>query len=202
MVFGVGGSAFTIYFNVNKDKLTVGRIFIIGLAILDIFASLSLTPQCPLIGYYRHMRKHGDSTYLDMFFILLVFVMFTYLTILTAIAVDRAVAVCRPFTYKPSRKRTYIVIAVASTLSLMLSLQSRIADILMDTPGRIGKMLIAVVIILSIITILISYSLIVYKLRKQNIKIAVVGTKTQLTGGFMSTTETASSRTKETPAEP
>ena len=37
VIFGVSGSTFSIYFYASKKPITVGRIFIIALAILDMF---------------------------------------------------------------------------------------------------------------------------------------------------------------------
>ena len=104
---------------------------------------------------------------METFFICLPFVIISNLLILTSIAIDRAVAVLGPFDYTQSKRRTVIVIIITMLLIFVLSVQIRIADTVFGTRGDIGKPVMAVIIILSFVALFISYSLIVWKLKKQ-----------------------------------
>ena len=180
VILSVLGSGFSIYFYANKKPITVGRIFIIALAMLDIFASDVVTPQIVLHEYYSKLWDYGITFPMDMLLVVLPFTVIAYLLILTSIAVDRAIAVLRPFAYKPSRKRTIIVIASAVIFSLTFAIPLRSAEVFFGTKGSISKVVIMILMTLSFATLFISYSLILYTLRRQRIK---VGARPILQGG-------------------
>ena len=167
VIFGVSGSTFSIYFYASKKPITVGRIFIIALSILDMFASAVVAPQIQLDAYYTRLWESGTIWPMETFFICLPFVIISNLFLLTSIALDRAVAVLRPYDYTQSKRRTIIVIIFAMLLSLALSVQIRITDTVFGTRGDIGKPVVAVIIIVSFVALFTSYSLIVWKLKKQ-----------------------------------
>ena len=146
----------------------MGRIFIIALAILDIFASVVVAPQIPFADYYIDLYRRGNAVPIEMFFLVLPFLIMSYLFILTSIAVDRAVAVLKPYSYTQSQRRTVMVILTDVLISLVLSLQIQLVRQVFGEKGQFGRSMISVFIVLSFLVIVISYSLIIYKLRKQN----------------------------------
>ena len=103
----------------------------------------------------------------DPLLVLLPIITLTYLITLTSIAVDRAVAVLRPFYYKQSPKRTAVVVLCAIISGFCLSIGTYSADIFFDLYGVISRDTSSAVIVLSFTTLFTSYSLIVYKLRAQ-----------------------------------
>ena len=99
-------------------------------------------------------------------------IMLAYLITLASIAVDRAVAVLRPFCYKQSPKRTVVVVICAIISGFGLSIATYSADIFLDLYGVISRNTSSAVIVLSFTTLFTSYSLIVYKLREQRSRVA------------------------------
>ena len=168
VVFCLSGSSFTIYFYSKKKPVNVGRIFIIALALLDIFASVVVAPQIPFADYYIELFERGKVVPIDLFFLVLPFLIMSYLFILTSIAVDRAVAVLKPYSYTQSQKRTVMIVITDMLISLVLSLQIKVVRQVFGEKGQFGRSMISVFIVLSFLAILISYSLIIYKLKKQN----------------------------------
>ena len=59
------GSIFSIYFYAKKKPITVGAIFIITLASLDIFASAVITPLYPLILDYVERREKNNAVFTE-----------------------------------------------------------------------------------------------------------------------------------------
>ena len=161
-VLGVTGSAFSIYFYANKKPKTVGGLFIIALAILDIFSCIVVPPLIPIKVYKK------NHIFMEILFFLLPLMINVYLLTLTTIAIDRAVAVLRPFAYSNSPKRTLAIILNVWLYGVVLSTGTYIADIIFKTDkGIIARYILAFTIVVSFAVVSISYSMIIYKLRKQ-----------------------------------
>ena len=167
-VLGVTGSAFSIYVYANKTPKTVGGTFIIALAILDIFSCIVVPPLIPIKVFKK------NHILMEILFFLLPLMISVYLMTLTTIALDRAVAVLRPFAYNNSPKRTLAIIINVLLFGIGLSTGTYIADIIFKTDqGIIARYSLAFTIVVSFAVISISYSMIIYKLRKQTKRVGV-----------------------------
>ena len=99
-VLAYTGSIFSIYFYVRQKPQTNSGLFIITLSILDIFATTFLLPQHLLFIELvsDNFKRNGLYFYPGRIYgVTLLFVVLSYLFILTCIALDRVNAVWRPF---------------------------------------------------------------------------------------------------------
>ena len=92
---GVGNG--TILYIYAKDKQLAARTFILILAAVDLYSSLVLMPQFPLIGA-------GLLGY-EITVPQMVFVQMTYMLVTVTMALDRVFAVFTPFKYAVNRRR-------------------------------------------------------------------------------------------------
>ena len=163
------GSIFTIYFYRKQKPMTNGGIFILTLASLDIFAVLVFAPQYLLVPTRASFRKHGLTYYTSrLYAVTLECVVLSYLFILTAVALDRLIAVWRPFSYNRSPRRCLATVVTLVAMALCAS----IVTVTVETDeGNIVRLTLVAFIIGSFVTLFVAYSLIVYKLRKQRRKV-------------------------------
>ena len=172
IILSLSGSIFSIHHYSKKRPLTKASTFIISLAILDVFASIFVV-QVPFILYYRHLRDfHGYIWPRLVFRSITRFVNISYLLILASIAVDRVCAVYRPYEYK--NYSTYIIKVIILEL-IFASLSSAVAEIIQQKVVAFDdsyiKMFLMSVICILFLTLLMSYFLIVRKLRRQRMKV-------------------------------
>ena len=95
------GSTFSIFFYKQQKPMTNSGIFIITLAVIDIFFAILVAPQYLLRGPFAwYFKRRGSLYYFELIFGGTVeFVVLSYLFILTAMALDRTNAVWRPYRY-------------------------------------------------------------------------------------------------------
>ena len=169
----LSGSIFSIYHYSRKKPLSKASTFIISLAILDMFA-MFVAVQIPVFLQYKRLNDiHGITWPIQGLISIGSFVMLSYLFILSSIAVDRVYAVCLPFKYNTSSTFTVGLIIFEIICSSILSVGTRIIEyVFITVDGSIARRILTVVIGLSFFTLLISYCLIICKLRRQQRKLA------------------------------
>ena len=166
----------------GKDKKLTGRDFILCLAIIDIIGCLFLLPQTPIL--LIHSQFDSLQTFGIIYGIESVVIIQSYLFAQVAMALDQFVAVYFPFKHRrfgPKLKKIMLVAAVSTVASLSaLSLLKNATNV--DSFAFLYFLYFVayrLVIILSFLTLLVVYPLIVVKLYRQHHKIrakAAVGT--------------------------
>ena len=175
------GSIFSIYFYAKQKPIKVGGLYIITLAIMDMFAALFVAPQFLTVGaFIKAVRAAGYEMQMNLLFVTsITFLVVAYLFVLTAIALDRAYAVFRPFRYRQSISKTLTVIISLVVLSVLISTHSIIMEWLLDNEtmnfGSFVSSILVFLICAAFVTLFASYILIVCKLRKQRIKVTMRG---------------------------
>ena len=173
IVLSLSGSMFSIYDYSKKTLMSKASTFIISLAILDVFAMVVVV-QIHFLLQYRHLREfHGYIWPRVVFRSTTRFVMVSYLLILTSIALDRVYAVYRPFACNHSS--TYIIKLIIFELifaSLLSVIAKFIQELVFVFDDSYKRMFLMSVICISFSIILISYLLIVCKLRSQKTKVS------------------------------
>ena len=156
----IGNSyVFRIY---TRTPLTPGKMFLILFAILDLLALFTVIPQIAFIYFYLYV-----PTVPLLFLALNYTLIITYLGIMTNMTIDRVWAVFRPFTYTNNWKRPFVASSLCVLFGMLTFILTEIGKILgvsNDTPRRI---LLSLLVIITYLTIITSYTAILLKLRKQ-----------------------------------
>ena len=168
--FSIVGNSLVIHiFRRKSGNGNVGNLYLIMLAATDIFACCTLLPLYPFI---RYMYRDDTLIALRPFvFLLQNLITFTYLWILCVMALERALAVFRPFTFRFIRRR-FLGVAFA-WLMLHYIFVSDIS--LKVTPfGSSSVLLVSAMLelLVSVLIITVSYSSIAIKLYMEGKKIA------------------------------
>ena len=170
------GNSFIIYFYSRRAKpFKPGYIFILTIAIVDIFASVCISPQFAFLKIFIMLRRAGDRRLRDMFFVMFIFVELFYITLLDCMAIDRFLAVFRPFTYKMSNKRILNMIIGAATLSIVIA----VILTLLDSDKHKAVLLKTIsgcIIIVLFIILVTAYPAIIIKLAKHRKRVRKVHT--------------------------
>ena len=174
------GSIFSIYYHSQKKPINKASTFIIALAILDMFALLAVV-QIPFLHIYIDLYDDGIEVPREGFSILMQFVTFSYLLILTSIAVDRVYAIYRPLQYKRDPKYIVKVFIFELVLALLLSIVGMIMDrSFFKGISAFGRTVLLASIGAAFVILLVSYFVIVLKLRSQKRRIGNKSKNTEL----------------------
>ena len=115
----IGNSFVLFIFTKQINNKNAGNVYIIALAILDLLMSLLVLPQFPFLNDY--MNNQSYIKYKDICFATMESIIVCYLCIVIAMAIERANAVFRPFSFKPSvRKNAIRVIMIVLSATLLL----------------------------------------------------------------------------------
>ena len=119
MVSGCVGNGLVIRLYGDKRKAYPNREFVIAFALLDLFGCLILAPQIAMLRWFLYLYELGNTVWIKIFFTTFSFVTLAYLCILDAVALERVWAVFRPYKFRPSKKRTCVIImSTTSTCAL------------------------------------------------------------------------------------
>ena len=101
--FGVVGNSIVIHIYRRKAANYVGNLYLILIAVVDIFACCVTLPFYPFLEYL-----HSDPFLIalrKLFFLLENLIRMTYFYILLIMAIERYLAVFRPFTFRQIRRK-------------------------------------------------------------------------------------------------
>ena len=173
MFFSICGNTLVLYVYLRKKPFNVGNMFIITLAVLDIYAAIVIPPQFAMIHYFIERALYQDFWRRKMVLYFLLTVLFLYLEILVSIALDRVWAVFAPYSYTQSKKRITGIILLEIIISVILSVLLReINDV---GYGKFNQASIGVFIIVCFSILVCSYIAIIYKLKKNKRKVDISG---------------------------
>ena len=141
------GCIFSIYFYARQKPQTNSGLFIITLSFLDLFAATFLLPQQLLFTelVFDYFEEKGYTLYTGRIYgATLIFVVLSYLFILTCIALDRVKAVWQPFSFTQSRKRTISIVAILLSFSLFASINMVTIERIIGTGGAVSRIIVVV----------------------------------------------------------
>ncbi|XP_072025619.1 probable G-protein coupled receptor No18 [Amphiura filiformis] len=134
LLVGIPGNLIIIKVYHVKSPRCSAHIFIIGLALADLFVSL-LRPMTIFMNIpaYAHLQ-HSSQGFCLAPRILTVVSMYSSVFLTSAVAFDRYYCVCRPHERKMTPFRAKIMVALSLVLSILVSLPSLFSHGLMKTP--------------------------------------------------------------------
>lgn len=163
LFFGLLANLATIYLFTAKKSRSSGNVYMVALAVLDVMACVLLCPQFPFLRYYSQYPR-------ALFLYLLDALMSSYLYMLVAMSLSRLYAVKYPIAYRVTRHR-HKYFAVITLLVTFIGMA--LLKILWEV-GKNGdyayiiayssRVVIAGSTVLSFVTIVVTYSLIVTQL--------------------------------------
>ena len=166
IVFGGTGNGFVLYIYSKKK----GNVFIRCLAFLDLICVSTIAPQFAFVKDYYILKGHGNSLPLNAYFGWFSFFLIIQEMTIIFLAIDRALAICSPLTYKKHHKRLvkiYAGICVYCSHVIIMTLNFDSTD---PRQMRLVDLHVGIHITLMLSALLVSYSVIIYKLRKQRTK--------------------------------
>ena len=169
----LSGNSLVLYIYAKKKKpMNVGNIFILAMAILDIYASLAIPTQFAMMYTYvknkiYHERENEWRQEMMLYFFFTVLLL--YLELLVSMALDRVWAVFAPFSYTQSKKRILVMIAFEILFSISMAVTLR--QTVNTSLGNYNKVALGMVIIAAFITLAVSYSAIIVRLHRNRKKV-------------------------------
>ena len=164
-----GFENFVIIFMLHKKKkLQSGQKFMLCLAYVDFFACVYCVPMIPVNIYLK-----GRSTAMEHLLILLYRITYStmmqiYLYVAIIMALDRLHATSRPYSYKPPTMTSFLwllpVVAIYEVV-LYFCMIGWLPDIMLRIHGSAPC-------VLALMITIPSYTIVVYKVKKQGQKIA------------------------------
>ena len=171
ILFGAAGNALVL-FVYGKDKKLTGRIYIVCLAVIDLFACLVVLPQLPVSAV---ADQFPSLRIFEMVYAIQAVVLVqSYLFAQTAMALDQFVAVYYPFKHRRlSRKikRVTLVVAVIVIVYYIIhSIASRTSNFIdnLPVPRSYIVLIFFLPMVVGFMLLLVVYPLIVLKLYKQH----------------------------------
>ena len=191
LVTGFLGNATVIICWLRDNNAYKCRAYIIGLATIDLLACFVVCPLLPLVS----PLVVGPVDYNGMFFLIVyacfLFTILAYLTLLTATAMDRAVAVCKPHAYiRLQRKQTPICAALLCFCACMDAL-----CFLLDSTFRMRLAL--ALFLIAFLIIAASYTTMAVKLCKLHQSIKPAPTRDAWTTSQITSSASGSNATKK-----
>lgn len=175
ITIGGTGNGFVLY--IYSRKMKEGNIFIRILAFLDLAFIFTILPHFPFMKEYYIMKANGNTWPLNTYVAWMFFLFNVQAMAIIFLAIDRALAVCSPLSYKTKHKRVvkmYTGIVVYFSHVIIIALNYNIAN---PRQRQIVALYIGLHLILFLSTLFVSYSVIIYKIRKQCMKIKGITTK-------------------------
>ena len=107
------------------------------------------------------------------FFCLFSFITLAYLCILDAVALERVWAVFRPYKFRPSKKRTYIIVISTTSACAFQSFVMTLA--LRNYADIMNRIVIGAVVFLSFLILMVSYPAIILRLEQSKRQVTSAG---------------------------
>ena len=167
--FGIVGNSLVIHIYRKKSgSNNVGNLYLIMIAATDIFACCTLLPIYPFIRY-----MYRDKTLIALrpfVFLLQNMINSTYLWILSVMALERVLAVFRPFTFRSIRRRLLCIAFVWFTFQSLIVVSVSFNATPLERDVFVG--ILQFIILGSISIIVISYLSIAAKIYSESNKIS------------------------------
>ena len=161
VITGIIGNTLIIYIKAKRKILNETDIYIFVLACIDLTSSINCI-QMAFINTYVEQYKNNEYLGLRQLFASWSFTMWTYNSLLVAIALNRVYAVFRPYSYRSSTKRAKITVVFIFGICLIVTSN----DFIQYLPvGVVNRILIVVILGLFLALISTSYLAIAVKLQ-------------------------------------
>ena len=155
----------------NKQSLKETDVYILAMAFVDIFACMVVCPQYPFMEkYIDEYMKHKHFA-LKQLLTCTGMILYMNLGLLAAIALNRVLAVFRPFTFGSSPKRSKRIVFVIVFTSLFEAIVFGNMRPFVPNADLMVNILTALHILLCLIVLTVSYPLIAIKLHRQGRKV-------------------------------
>ena len=164
-------NASTIYLKLRKSNIQETDVYIVALACVDIFQCIVMCPQYPFMEYYIAEYVKQRPILLHQYMLCGIILTVMYLQLLTIVAMNRAYAVCKPYTYKSSVKRACYVIAGLASISVLNAVILQTAVTFLTYTRLIADAVIIIELAFSFTTLTISYVMIFVKLYTRKRKV-------------------------------
>ena len=161
---------FLIYVKL-KQKIQETDIYIIALAVVDIFMSVIVCPQYPLLTQYVNDFKNNNTFALTQFMYSMIILLFIYLQLLCVIALNRLYAVYKPYNFHSSIRRACLIIVILFIASGLHCAMIYYTEISGQNSDAVPRFILTGELVMFLTILTISYLLIAFKLykRKQNV---------------------------------
>ena len=152
------GNGLVIHIYRQKQGYAGGKMYIIILAIIDIFACCTLLPAFPL------MTMEAMQPYFSLIFPTLGLVSIAYAWILLTLTLERVLAIFKPFTIVENRRKLHRVNVMLWSFHFMLQLVSYIFRHFEILPNKLLAYINFVFILGIVLTISVSYLVMISKI--------------------------------------
>ena len=159
-ILGNGAVIFVFY---KKHLVNGSNVFIIAFAVIDILSATLIAPQICFdflvdhSGYNRYIRR-------EIFIVIVNLTILSNVGLLSAVAIDRAWAVFRPFTYSSNKQRHIQTIAAILTLCVFQTT----VQVFVKQLFPFIRFIFPIQILMGIFILFGSYPAIVYKLYRRS----------------------------------
>ena len=126
-----------------------------------------------MLRWFFHLFELGHRIWLQNFFCLFSFITLAYLCILDAVALERVWAVFRPYKFRPSKKRTYIIVISTTSACAFQSFVMTLA--LRNYADIMNRIVIGAVVFLSFLILMVSYPAIILRLEQSKRQVTSAG---------------------------
>ena len=171
VITGTISNGIIIYSQMKKPSFNETDIYILALACVDLFACTVMCPQYPFLDVYIEEYNRNNHFALRQLFTCASFFLVMYLGLLTAIALNRVMAVFRPHSYISSVKRSKIIVAVIFCVNLLDAITSINLQRYLLNGYIFANLLKAIQILLCLCLMIICYLSIVVRLQRQKRKV-------------------------------
>ena len=169
IIWNLIGNSCVIRIYSKRKPLTTGYSFMIYLAILDLISCVLLLIM-PFGSFLVKIKINDEFVFTKALFSGFVFFVFNYLAVLVTFALDRVIAVFRPHEYKnASKQKMAYGLGMLTLISLLLAVAIFSQDV--NVTNGIIRPIFALILIIGLIVISISYIAILFKLRKQRVHV-------------------------------
>ena len=164
MCLGIVGNGFVLWFYGKNKKLT-GQVYILALAVIDLYSCVILLPQITL------MELGLNRKLLIVFYTLgyqSILQLVPYLGVQVTMALDQFIAVSWPFQHaRLRRKLNRAMLGICAAVILIL-VSLRTVVFFLSTVGSLFLILYLTVCVVSVLVLMIAYPATAYKLYRQS----------------------------------
>ena len=173
-IIATGGTGNSVVLYIYNQKMKKGNIFIQILAFLDLTCILTITPQFAFMKQYYIMKAHGNTLPMNIYIAWMIFNFLIQGLALICIAIDRMVAVVSPLSYQTLHKRMVKMYAGTVVYSSHLAVIIFVLDSNDSRQRTFLGLYMGMHFFLFFATLIVSYSVIIYKIRRQRIKVTAL----------------------------
>ena len=165
-LFGTLENSVVIYLFTRKNSSYAGNAYVIALAVLDILACIVIIQIILFLDELQSMQYVFMACWVFTEWLVL-----SYLCVLAAMSLDRLTAVARPLKYQRIKiLQKYIVGGIMTVVTCLVILQALFISLNAEAAvKKINNTLFLLTIAGCLVVIIVSYTIIIWKLMRQNV---------------------------------